>query len=451
MTSSPYNLKKARASLTCNISNFFEIEDNLQIEKSEDAEKNIGMESFCSQSEKVLESPNINEKPLKLTNLTPNFIENDSFMNQIPLFNIYESQTEKQTTFKFSPRTNFREKPAFIIGKLPQQFYFSKCFQTFDIHNSEDIALCNLYDTIKIMKISDQKVSISRLLSSENFLNAIALGKIRLDGYFVTSDFSSQVSIYDIEGKKRLRNYSIAKPTKSFASNMKQDQMSLFCGFSNGILRGFDLRMKTNNSFLSDDFYSQVCNKKNQSAFNPITSLDIRDNYLLSTSVNKLCLWDLRKGLVVQKIAGTFDEGVLKGIFSPINENLCYLGCQREKTLKVVDLVNGDIQTLYTGKNLIWDFGFSSELNKLLILSERENIVEKSLLCNPEQEKILNKAEELSEDAFSKEINICTLKMDNHIACTNRVELSKNFERLLINQMETKAWIFGIYFNILKF
>ena len=452
MTSSPYNPKKAKASLTYNISNFFEHGESLPVDNNDNySTKNIHLEGFDTQSEKLLKSPVSEGNIFTSQNVTPDLNESKNIMNEIPLFNILGNSLKKKGPLNNISHFGFSERQTFIIGELPQQFYFSKCFQTFDAHNSDNLVLLNLYDTVKIMKLAEKKVLISRLLSSETFLSAIAVGKINLDGYYITSDFSNQISVYDIEGNKRLRNYNVSKPTRSFASKICQEHLNLFCGFSNGVIRGFDFRMKTNSHYLCDNLSHQEIQKKDSGIFNPITSLEIRDNYLLTTSLNKLCLWDLRKNLLVSKVEGVFADGVLKGLFSPNNDHQCYLGCRREKKLEIVDLISGKVQILFSEKRPIHDFGFNKEVNKLLILTGEENKNQETLICENENKKKLNKTDELSAKESLTDLGICNVAQDNTLSNMKRVEMSKNFENLLINQNGTKAWIFGILFLLFKF
>ena len=437
MTSSPYNPKKARASLTCNISNFFEPHETSTFDHSE---------NFSSTDDFHLEaqsnSNSFNQGKDLPSHLKDKLITNT--MDQIYLFDVNGQKIELQGGRRRPSQSLcpvLSGKQPIFVGELPRPFYYSKCFQTFDTHFTEDLAILNLYDTVKIVKSYDGEALITRLMSSESFMSSIALGRDRLNGYFVTSDLSSHISVYEIEGKKCLRKYNVLKPHKAFASSIKQENTQLYCGFTNGSIRVFDVRMRSNVHYFADTSVS-IKSPQNIDAlsFNPITSLALKDNrYLLSTSSNKLCLWDLRKYCLANKIEGSFGEGVLKGAFYPNESQQQALALRYgDNDLKIVDLFgNGDVETLMSAENSIKDFDCSQRSNELFLLfdkKEKEEIDRRLEAC------LLR--EDLQKSSARTEVKVYSVG-DEEIREGDRIEMGRDFESLKICQNGTKLWMFG--------
>ena len=436
MTSSPYNPKKARASLTCNISNFFEPNETSTFDHSED---------FSSTHDFHLEEAQSNSTSFNQGKDLPSHLKDKlttNTMDQIYLFDVNGQRIELQKRPSRSIDVGLcpilSGKQPIFVGELPRPFYYSKCFQTFDTHFTEDLAILNLYDTVKIVKSYDGEALITRLMSSESFMSSIALGRDRLNGYFVTSDLSSHISVYEIEGKKCLRKYNVLRPSKAFASSIKQENTQLYCGFTNGSIRVFDVRMRSNVHYFADTPISTQ--NIDALSFNPITSLAVKENrYLLSTSSNKLCLWDLRKNGLANKIEGNFGEGVLKTAFYPNESQQQALALRYgDNDLKIVDLFgSGDVETLMSAENPIKDFDCSQRSNELFLLFDKR---EKEHLDKRLEACLL--AEDSQKSLVKTEVKIYSIG-DDEIREGDRIEMGRDFESLKISQNGTKLWMFG--------
>jgi len=441
MTSSPYNPKKARASLTCNISNFFEPNETSTFDQSE----NLSTDDLQLQ-EQENDHHSLNQS---FNKELPSHLKNKLIMDQIYLFDVNGQKIEvkaKRPSASLDPSLCpvLSGKQPIFVGELPKPFYYSKCFQTFDTHAVEDLAILNLYDTVKIVKSYDGEALITRLMSSESFMSSIALGRDKLNGYFVTSDLCSHISIYEIEGKKCLRKYNVVKPYKSFASRIKQENTQLYCGFTNGSIRVFDIRMRSNVQYFADTTVSAAKSPQMIDAlsFNPITSLAVKDNnYLLSTSSNKLCLWDLRKGCLAQKVEGVFGDGVLKAGFYPGgSHNQCLALRYGDNDLKMIDLSsNIEVDTLIHSENPIQDFDCSERANELFLLFDKREKDKKDRRL----ESLLEEDGEIKrENGARTEVRIYSIGEDE-IREGDKIEMGRDFENVRISQNGTKLWMFG--------
>ena len=453
MTSSPYNPKKARASLTCNISNFFEPAETSTVDLTE----NFSIEEFNCHSQSS-ESSEF-DKPFNSEDTIHSHLQGlngrfsmeikgrSDIMNQISLFSLNAKKADlyqRKRGQNLNVKTNLKHggKRPLIIGELPQPFYFSKCFQTFDVHSSQDLAILSLYDTAKLVKPSEEALLATRLIASETFLSSITFGKGRLDGVFITSDLSSHVNVYDIETKKCSRSYHMAKPAKSYGCRVKQERTQLFCGLTNGAIRIFDIRMKGSLNYFSDNETTTFggIHAGDNDVFNPITSLELaEENYILAASTDKVCLWDLRKGMLINKVSGLFDDGVLKGKFCRGENQRCIVMRYGGSELKTVNLQDETIETFLTIDEPIHDFAYYDDLNELFVLTGKEQ-AEAKVQATTEMD--IEEVVEQPKNMAKSEVKIYSLENDGPMN-TDRVLLGKDYQDLKVNDEGTRLWALG--------
>ena len=456
MTSSPYQPKKARASLTCNISTFFEPGESSTVDISETlSSEDVNHDNQLCESE--MTKPLSTEDQFYFAqNLSKDQsalnekMQHSPIMNQIFLFSMngQASSINKFSNDSTEPTSavKFAGKKPLIISELPQPFYSSQCFQTFDSHYLQDLAILNLYDTVKLVRPFDEDILITRLLGSETFIGSVGLGKGRLDGYFMTSDMSSHVCVYESETRKRLRKYNVTRPTKNFASRIQQEKTQLYCGFTDGSIRIFDVRMKSNIFYFPNSTSNTGGSVQQQAdlvAFDPITSLETNgDFYLLSTSTKKLCLWDLRKGMNVCTIEEELGEGLMKGQFYSNTTQQCIVSCTKKNELKMVDMMTGRVSPLLSTGDLIQDFTYFGEAEELFVLTEKSrkflNIEGKEM-----QKEVDQISEDFQESRTRSEINAYVVEADGVVSTVSKIEMGKAYYALKMNQNGTRLWALG--------
>jgi len=107
----------------------------------------------------------------------------------------------------------FKCLPVITIN-LKNKFYESKVFKTFAAHPSDSFGLFNHYNEIKLWKVSSDNVTSVDLLQSENDIySAVNFMNNQLEGYAVVSNYSSNISVLDIETRKVSQSYYNLLPT----------------------------------------------------------------------------------------------------------------------------------------------------------------------------------------------------------------------------------------------